>query len=533
MAILRGSAALCLLASLTTAAAVACGGTVLGQPDGGTRDSGAGGAGGHPGHDAGPPVDTGTADEGTGADAGDSGGGEAEAAAPSGALVTAGKDLLLWGVTSDGYAIYGQASSTPTLYAAPIGSSGSPVKIAAMSSQSFYVQIAGSVVLLYSNIQPTSAATLQTWTASGGLHTLTTATYAYTASVSKDGAYVTYFDHFSPSTLAGDAYASGVDGTGAKLLRSVTNLSRSGCYPELMFVGTAAVLSVCATSTGYMGDVYSYSGSGWPETRLGTGVYAGFTPDPSGKNVLIYATTGMEVVPATGGTATTIDASAQSGVFTSDGSKVVYVRSGGTALSSLYESSVASPSPTMLTSGVEGILGLSPDNGTALLFKSYDMGTYLFDVYSASAKKAGSLTTLNKSTTSTFLYGSSFTNDGATAVLYENVSTTTYLGTLVAAPVSGGKATTLSKASDTAWASGPSKIVFEDNYAVPVGSSFATVDIKSFDTAKGGAPSLVVSGALSSQYGPGFFLTPGGDSVVYSENAGGGATGGIYVVKVP
>src|ERR1019366_1998081 len=121
-----------------------------------------------------------------------------------------------------------------------------------------------------------------------------------------------------------DAYAAGVDGSGASLLQlGVAGLGNSSmCYVDLAFEGDSVVLGYCAPST-TSGDVITFARPSWAKTTVAAGLYPYFVPDPPGTNLLIASAAGLQVFPVAGGAPTTIDANGQSGVFTSDGASVV------------------------------------------------------------------------------------------------------------------------------------------------------------------------------------------------------------------
>jgi hypothetical protein len=235
-----------------------------------------------------------------------------------------------------------------------------------------------------------------------------------------------------------------------------------------------------------------------------------------------------------------IDPTGQNGIFTSDGASVVYV----TASGGLSRSPIKSPSPTVLvSSGLQGLAGLSPDDSTALVFKTYDPSTYLSDLYAASAVTSGALTTLSSVTTAAVsggsifgvVYGGAFTSDSSHILFYTGVSTSSYpyLGTLQSSALGSTSPVTLAMNSNIDWMSGKSTAVFEDNFALASGSLVATIDIKSVDTKAGGTSKLVVSQANAGAYYGSFFLSPDGTKVVYAQNATKTSAAGVFVMPLP
>jgi hypothetical protein len=133
------------------------------------------------------------------------------------------------------------------------------------------------------------------------------------------------------------------------------------------------------------------------------------------------------------------------------------------------------------------------------------------------------------------VYGSAFTSDSSHVLFYTGVSTVSYpyLGTLQSSAVGKASQVTLAQNSNTSYASGKTKTVFEDNFALLEGSTVATVDVKSFDTATGASPNIVVSQANAGAYYGSFFLSPDGTKVVYAQNSTKTSMAGVFVTPVP
>jgi hypothetical protein len=466
-----------------------------------------------------------------------------------------GMDLTVWGVTSDGYIIYSDAASS---YAVPLAGGTSTV-IDAISGPT-YLTVAGPLVEIavgYNSIS--SPGTLKTWSEKGGLHTISSKAFVYTyqyqynqvnppidgpvGGSSRDFASIAYFDNYDAAANTADAYVANVDGTGATLLQAsvqgvgISVTSVPTCSPVLSFVGSSAVLGYCPTVGSSTGNITSYAPPSWSSVPVAAdvaidtldGVSFSFG-DPSGTNILLQGSSGLEVIAVAGGVPTTIDpnGSAIGALFTSDGADVVYLSVTG----ALLRSPVASPSPsTLVTSGLFGISGLSPDNATALVSTAVSSTTFLSNLYEASATTSGSLTTLSAATSTEvpgILGGSSFTNDSSHALFYSSVTTdsTTFvtLGTLQAAPVGSSSLVTLASNSINTYASGNTKVVFDANYTLPASSKIATVDLLSVDLSTSAGPSTLATGAIAYSYA----LSPDGSQLVYSK-----LSGGLFVTKVP
>jgi hypothetical protein len=525
--------------------ATGCGGTVVGGQ--GSEDSGAPDAREHRPDAPPPPVDGGRADRSP--PPVDSGvpGDAAEGGVPGSTMLAPGDNYILWGVTSDGYAVYSTATlSTTTVYAVPLAG-GTPLTVDELTTPNSEVIVGGyststPFVFVLNDMQSTGLGTLKTWSGKGGLSTIASKAYAYDFAVSSDAKTIAYFANFDSSAQTADVYAANIDGTGAALLQSGVTAGYGipgTCYTELSFAAESVVLGYCAPST-FSGSIFSFAGASWTKTTVASGIYPYFSVDPSGANLLVVSSGGLGVVPVSGGAPTIIDPTGQGGAFTSDGSTVVYITTSG----GLSRSKVTSPSPTVLvTSGVSGIYGLSPDDSTALVYDHYDSATYVTDLYAASAVKKGPLTTLSKATTASVssggisgvVLGSPFTADSSHVLFYTGVSTASYpyLGTLQSSGLGSTPPVTLGTKTNVDWASGKTKVVFEDDFSIAAGSLVATIDIKSIDTAAGGSPTLVVSQANAGAYFGSFYLSPDGTQIVYAQNGTKGSKSGVYVLPVP
>jgi hypothetical protein len=445
-------------------------------------------------------------------------------------LLQSGAALILFGVTSDGYAVYAVDTSTPTLLAAPLGG-GAPITIGTVASESCYLVIQGATVLIYDSITSTGGATLETWTSAGKLETISPSAFEYSATLSPDGKTLSYFDNFNPNESTADAYVVETGGSGKMLLHpQVPGVGVSpSCRAELGFAGAAIGLTYCSSTTPSLaGSVYTYTAPSYSEVDAVDGIYPYFVPNPVGTILLVESgTSGLELVPVAGGSATVVDPIGQVGIFTSDGSTLVYTTTTG----ELRSSPVATPSPTTLVSNapILGMVDLSPDGKEALVYEQYNSSNYNHDLYAASASTPGSLLTLNAAETSSQLFGDTFTADSSSALFWSGVGGA-YLGTLESSFGSGTPAT-LATASNTAWAATGSTVVFAANESTPPGSSIANVDIERMVLGTKPSSSAVLAKSVngsSGTYAP-FFLNPARDAVVFTANAGNGLAGGLYV----
>jgi hypothetical protein len=502
----------------------------------------------------------------------DSNGGHDVGQPPPGMTALApGMNLSLWGVTSDGYAIYSSgpsagdaATSTITVSAVPIAG-GASIPIATVSQDSSGV-VAGPLLELYIGTDASAAGTLETWTAKGGLHTVSSSAYVflsgaasnnYGKSYSSDYGLIAYLANYDATAQTADAYVANIDGTGATLLQSGLSGVVAGVninsFPQLMFVGSDVVLVYVTGSipTGPTATIESFAPPSWSSTVLATNATeAANLSDPTGAHILYNATSGLEAVAVSGGASTLIDPNgaieqtvSTESAFTSDGTSVVYASD----LEELVRSTIEAPSPTTLvSSNVWGLLALSSDNSTAVVTPPVPggmLGGAFPNLSEASATTSGSLITLCATYTgavpgTTVAIGSPFTNDDSHVLFYTGETMSPlfgsslgpYVGTLESAAVGSSSTVTLATNSYTVFASGKTKVVFDDGFS-STSSAMATVDIKSVDTATSASPTLVVSQANYGLDTGSFFLTPDGTQIVFTTNAT--SSGGVYVTPVP
>lgn len=533
-------------------AAVACGGSTLG---GGAHDSGAPEGSteeaGNPSSDGGGP----TADAGGPSDAAGHDGHAGKGTVP----IASGDYLVLWGVTGDGYAVYSTGSSNPSFYAVSL-SGGAPVAIAQASGSGYaFALVQQNVAFVYTNPDQYYVGPVTAWTSGGGAHQLSASSY-YLTGASSDSSHIAYLDNVTEQSdgglaIVGDLYGANADGSGAKLLQSGVSGwyiagggGSSSCYTYFSFAGSYAVLFACAQNGGATTEqVWSYPSSGWQGSEIVANATSLSGFDNAGTQALVTTSAGLQSVPLGGGAATTIDPTGAAGLFTSDGKNVVYV----TTMGALARSPVANPSPQQLvTSGVEGLWAISPDDGSVLLFESYDQQTGLTDLYVASAATPGNATSLVSAQTAmvggpnSYMAGSAFSADSSHALFWSGVAIPMgqqyfpVIGTLQAgATGTAGMPAQLGKDSNAAWALGGSAVAFADNLAM-VGNSPATFDIAWADTAKATPATTVVKGAIASTGGAPFYVTPSHDRVVYvgSEPADAGDAGSVldlYTAPLP
>jgi hypothetical protein len=459
-------------------------------------------------------------------------------------LATSTAQLVLSGVTSDGYAVYSDPASY-TVFAVPVAG-GTPVTVG-MVDASQYVYVAGRGVFFSSKYSTmTGAGTFAFWTAAGGAHVLSTDAAVGVGDIAADGSYVAYID--GASTPSGTLMV--MSGDGAKKMQLATGIAvSSGAFVQFSGPNVIAAYSPVASVDAGAADGGAADGGGGPGFTVATFTGASFTQavlsanadfsfaaNPSGGPVLVSGPAGLVAYPITGGTGTPIDGTAvggsgigvlgQGGLLTKDGNNVVYAVAGGL----LRRSPVSAPAPvTLVPSGINGVLALSPDESWALSFQSQilDMstGTYLSDVYLASASTPGAASPL-LTVTSGAVYGSAFTADSKYALFFSGNSN--FVGDFVVA--AAGASSTPKTVAQNAWlvaATTGSKVILGDSYSMSGGVN-GTVDLESVDVSNPTGKTTIVAQADAN-----FALTPASDKLVYTYGCGQGANAGVWVMPVP
>lgn len=484
------------------------------------------------------PPDSGSADSQTGTDAPASGasadsgvvqddapagcpGPDTDAGAvdpPIGTLLAAGNSLSARGVTSDGYEIYSDDFALQ-LYAVPIAG-GATQTIGALGSK-FWVTVVGPVVFAWSNVTDANVGALTVWSSAHGSQAISPASFGILGATSPDGTQVLYVDNVDAQGVTGDVYIAAIDGTGATRLLQGQQLT--GCFPQLGFAGSFAVVSHCdvARGTGPSSTISSFQGPSWTRADLIGNAENTWSADSAGTIVLVSTSNGVLVVPIGGGAATTIDATGFLGQLIAGGATAVY----GTTAGTLRRSSTTTPSPMTLASSFGGFYAISPAQSMVLYYEN-DTATGS-DVFLASAVMPGTSQTLSALMTGA-VNGDAFTADSSYALYSMSNDVCTGSSTFNAFPVNGGASTVLGRSVWGDWSATGAKVVFNDNYVATGGLRFGRADIESVDLAVGTTPTRVVSQADAV-----IDLSPQRDLMIYSWTVTPGPLAGIYVTAVP
>lgn len=296
---------------------------------------------GHSGNSLGPDASTsdgGVASNVVGADGGEdtTTGNEADAsfgdggiacieggAGPKGTQLVSSATVSIVGVTDDNQVVYVQTSSNTLLAVPALG--GAPTQIGATEGS---VAVASKAVFNWTGVNQdgTIGTGLQVWTTAHGSQSLATASLVWPADSSADGSRVLYFDNTTASTA--NLFVAGTDGTGKTKLASSVFWTQD-CVPQVVFVGTSALLGNCTApppATGGpapVGTLTLFVGASGTGTVLSSTALLSF--QTSGTSILFNDTRGLVLADATSGSTTVVDAAGTSPTFTKDGTTVVYV----------------------------------------------------------------------------------------------------------------------------------------------------------------------------------------------------------------
>jgi hypothetical protein len=439
------------------------------------------------------------------------------------ALVKGG--VVLFGVTSDGYAVYGDLT-TGALDAVAVAGGGQPIQLDANWTAD-QVLVQGKVVFFWQNVGNTShVGTLMVWTAASGVKTAAAASIAYIAAARPDGLAITFTSNANNTGSTADLFGASADLTTSKKLVMGIDAGASGsngCYPQLTFAATRAVAATCAPGVA-TATISTWDGT-WTKTDLIQGAAPYYDTNDSGKLLALDGSNNLVSFPLAGGAGIIIAPNVGYQLLTSDGAAAVY---SDFVASALWRSPTVTPQPLKLVpTGVTGVVKLSPDNAQVLLFNKYDNTTGGTDLYIASATQQGTATTLNPNTDSApFLgFGDPFTADSSHVIYLTGINFMVGTGTLFTKPVGAGQATQQGTNAWVALAGLGSRVVFNDNYTAPANVE-PRADLKIVDAAGG------VATLLHAQADVDIYLTADKKQVVFADNVSANSAG-LYAQTLP
>jgi hypothetical protein len=445
---------------------------------------------------------------------------------PNGTQVLASDVLTLNGLTTDGFAVYTDIT-TSTLYAVAL-TGGSTVTLGKLGVGS-YVTVTGPVVFFGAQNPESYLGPISIWTSAAGVQLLGEMSTNYATAVSASGTRVIYLDQCALSVGgACDIDLANTDGSGHTVLVPHASVETT---LSTAFAGETAVVGASDLRVGDAGasgvSLETFTLPSWTRATLATDLDLGgnLVLNPANTEVLAAAASGLAIYPVSGAQLTVVDPNGITGLFTHDGVDVVY----STASAELLLATPDAGSLTLASSGFPNPLALSPDNAWALGTVlsppvSATSGDYSADLYFASATAPGATSTLSRTAN---VNDVGFTLDASQVVFLSDTSSLG-LSNLHVNAVSGGGSQTYPGVWSFLTVTG-SKLAFNDDYRPTGGVGVnGTADIEWLDTASSEAPSLLVSQADAS-----FFVTADGKTLVYSWSYLSGHQAGIWTVALP
>jgi len=455
-------------------------------------------------------------------------------AAPPGTLLAPGAALQLWGVTSDGYAIYSDLNGV--LWAAPIAG-GAPQSITNHLGASPNAWMAGTHVIVWLDVTtvPSTGRQLSkfgVWSAAGGYHEAPGAGVYGEIALSPDGSSALYTANIDSNGQVGDVVASATTFTAAPttLFSSIDVDITGGCPPLLAFAGAGAgtgVLAACTQSS--TATLYRVDPAAWTTTQLMTNLFP-WMVYLQGTTIFAVDLDGNGMIVPLGGAAPVpIDTNVYFGIVYPDQSHVVYALKDGT----FKTAPVAGGSSVTLVESVDAGLGVtgafaafSPDGKHLLTSRNRSefADLYVVDLTAPNQTPIA----IDTSTNVPFLYGYAWSADGQYVVYptddTEFNATLNVANATTGAPVGAAYTGVLG-----AYGVGTTGQQFAFMSVPPAGDAgqaptMGNIEVEDLSAASPAATLLVPNA------GTGASATPGGTKIAYTTTA---CPQGVYLVDVP
>jgi len=491
---------------------------------------------------------------------------------PNGTKLAKAGSPSLYGMTSDGYAVYLKPVSGVMVVATSGQDAGTEINVSPPSQADggnyFDIVVVGSVVFSWPNLDtyPGASGPMYVWSAATGSHLIPGLTLGGFVAASGDGSKIIYGATTSTGATTGDIVVANTDGSNPTVLESQVG---AACVPQASFVGanqTDPLVAYClptdaATATATLD---AFQGASWTKTNLATGlkasnpnplqpyVFSGpwqgnvYALDSSSSNILTVSSANEAIAIAyPGGTSSNLESAAASpAYFTGSGGAVdaVYVTQAG----ALHASTLPTGTPaTLVSSGVSYVYGATSPDGKWGVYGT-NVGTSVAGQTTTDLTLfATSLPATTKSVTmfSTALFeavgASSFFTGDSTHLLWDDAVSAASNGagtytTFHAYDLASGTSTVVGGEVWLHYSIGSgTKVLYNDHSTVTSNATGNGVvaDIKVADVAASPlAPTLVQAGADVN-----FVLTPDQKTVVYAYTQGDADAGvnGIYAVSVP
>lgn len=368
----------------------------------------------------------------------------------------------------------------------------------------------GRVVFMYDDL----ASTLSVWSSTVPVRVVSTSpkvSYTASAVATLEGDAIVWYDTASAST-ANLRWARTDGGASLTVVTGTTvcnDVSRSAAGRVLT--------PICAGALPSTFSIASIDAATGAATTLVTGARGGWVSDPAGTRVFASTATDAKLYPTDGSAPLPVDTgNARNGLFTADGTNVLYDADGPSFERVLRRASVTTGTPTTITSTIGGLEAASADGAFAaysVVSSTTGPGGDLWVVATAGgAKHAVATTTTNAPV------ASGFTTDGRYLLFTPSAAWGSSAIELDAYPTAGGAVKTLSSSVDSVSALGGSKVLY--TVYGTTGDDLDWVDVSASST----FPTSIATNVHR------YFLTPARDRIVYAQQY---VAAGIYVVPVP
>jgi hypothetical protein len=431
-----------------------------------------------------------------------------DAAEPTGTLLLAGSYYLSGQTTSGLLVVTDSAGALSTVDP----KTAAVTQIAPKADGGAYV--IGNVVFVSHDVDANYFGGLGVWTAASGYHDLG-ATNASLFQAYTDGTNIVYANNVDETTLLSDIVSDTVAHTNPKTL--ITQQYTS--YGPLMPAGKVIIGHLASTTTTTVGPITSYdltTGVGTDLIAAGSIYYTGNT-----QNTALFTTTSTVpvILDLTTGDQISLPALVTGGVFSADGKSLLANTSGNELEVITWSGTTPTAQPPVVTSGVMSAESGSPDSKHAIYYSMYDQTSFTSDLQLTSLSAPAIHATLAASGVS---YGY-FSNDSEYVALFTNENQTTYIGTVMVAPVSTGVPASYSTAAESFWFGGTGQLYIEDNYS----TTAYTADLELADLTTPAAPLKKILKQIDSG------IVPTTDNTTAYYTVHGGSTPGIYKIALP
>jgi hypothetical protein len=302
-------------------------------------------------------------------------------------------------------AIYLEFGATNSLFAVPIDGTGTPTKIADIPDDTSTFLVSGGVVGVWSDINDDGLGSLKLWTRATGLSAAPVATGSGAGAFfagSEDGTRVAFSENLTVDATAMSPLSLTIRVrnvadtnnmaalTGTTAAGNAFNFASQNCEPLMSFSGNVFFAEFCTgtaddASVAKLITVPANSGTVSRLDAATAGAAATLKPgtfvaDNAGAKVFALTSTNSAgrffTVGVAGGTAVENDIAL--GTILPDGSGIIYRTTGKV----LKKATTASPPviTTLVASGVEGLIDLSPDGKNVFFRKLAPVNQQLIDV---------------------------------------------------------------------------------------------------------------------------------------------------------